>query len=99
MKTNLCCLPSDKIITLINGLSLVSVFIFFCIFQSDVTEAKYFATPLVLGPNGVEKNLGLGTLTAFEQVKDSHCSDHLSLCASHNYHPLENVSWWLDGGV
>merc|ERR1712061_841634 len=35
--------------------------------QSDVTEAKYFATPLVLGPNGVEKNLGLGTLTPFEQ--------------------------------
>merc|ERR1719492_644073 len=28
---------------------------------SDVTEAKYFATPLVLGPNGLEKNLGLGT--------------------------------------
>ena len=36
--------------------------------QSDVTEAKYFATPIVLGPNGVEKNLGLGTLTPFEQV-------------------------------
>ena len=36
--------------------------------QSDVTEATYFATPVVLGPNGVEKNLGLGTLTAFEQV-------------------------------
>merc|ERR1711902_49416 len=35
--------------------------------QSDVTEATYFATPIVLGPNGVEKNLGLGTLTAFEQ--------------------------------
>merc|ERR1740131_408509 len=35
--------------------------------QSDVTEAKYFATPVVLGPNGVEKNLGLGTLTAYEQ--------------------------------
>merc|ERR1712142_1160952 len=35
--------------------------------QSDVTEAKNFATPVVLGPNGVEKNLGLGTLTAFEQ--------------------------------
>merc|ERR1712098_785686 len=34
---------------------------------SDVTEAKYFATPLVLGPNGIEKNLGLGTLTEFEQ--------------------------------
>merc|ERR1711963_298422 len=35
--------------------------------QSDVTEAKYFATPIVLGPNGVEKNLGLGTLTPYEQ--------------------------------
>merc|ERR1712133_188233 len=35
--------------------------------QSDVTEATYFATPVVLGPSGVEKNLGLGTLTAFEQ--------------------------------
>merc|ERR1711887_153091 len=37
------------------------------IVASDVTEAKYFATPLVLGPNGVEKNLGLGTLSEFEQ--------------------------------
>ncbi len=37
--------------------------------QSDVTEAKYFATPIVLGKNGVEKNLGLGKLSAFEQVK------------------------------
>ena len=36
---------------------------------SDVTEAPYFATPVVLGPNGIEKNLGLGTLSAFEQVK------------------------------
>merc|ERR1711910_57221 len=35
--------------------------------ESDVTEAKYFATPLVLGPNGIGKNLGLGTLTEFEQ--------------------------------
>merc|ERR1712029_1211415 len=35
--------------------------------QSDMTEAKYFATPVVLGPNGVEKNLGLGTLSEFEQ--------------------------------
>merc|ERR1711913_123448 len=34
---------------------------------SDVTEAKYFATPVVLGPGGVEKNLGLGKLTAFEE--------------------------------
>merc|ERR1711931_611995 len=34
---------------------------------SEVTEAKYFATPLVLGPAGIEKNLGLGTLSEFEQ--------------------------------
>merc|ERR1711915_319823 len=34
---------------------------------SDVTEATYFSTPVVLGPGGVEKNLGLGTLNEFEQ--------------------------------
>jgi len=35
--------------------------------KSDVTEASYFATPLIIGPNGVEKNLGLGKLSSFEQ--------------------------------
>jgi malate dehydrogenase len=34
---------------------------------SSLTEAAYFSTPLVLGPNGAEKNLGLGNLTAFEE--------------------------------
>jgi len=34
--------------------------------NSDVTEATYFATPVVIGPNGVEKNLGLGKLSSFE---------------------------------
>jgi len=34
---------------------------------SNLTEAAYFSTPLVLGPNGAEKNLGLGNLTAFEE--------------------------------
>merc|ERR1712029_211243 len=34
---------------------------------SNVTEAPYFATPIKLGPNGVEANLGLGTLSAFEE--------------------------------
>ncbi len=37
--------------------------------QSDLTEANYFATPLLLGKGGVEKNLGMGTLSAFEQEK------------------------------
>lgn len=35
--------------------------------RSDVTEAKYFATPLILGKNGIEKNLGIGKLNAYEQ--------------------------------
>lgn len=33
---------------------------------SEETEAKYFATPLLLGKHGMQKNLGLGKLTAFE---------------------------------
>lgn len=35
--------------------------------RSDVTEAKYFATPILLGKNGIAKNLGLGKLNDFEQ--------------------------------
>lgn len=35
--------------------------------KSDVTEATYFSTPLVLGKNGLEKNLGLGKLSDYEQ--------------------------------
>lgn len=30
--------------------------------RSDETEAKYFSTPILLGKNGVEKNLGLGKM-------------------------------------
>ncbi|KAL1115835.1 hypothetical protein AAG570_006125 [Ranatra chinensis] len=33
---------------------------------SDVTQAKYFATPLILGPEGVECNLGTGHLSQYE---------------------------------
>ena len=33
---------------------------------SDITESPYFATPILLGPTGVVKNLGLGKLTEFE---------------------------------
>uniref|UniRef100_A0A6B2EBQ2 Malate dehydrogenase, mitochondrial n=1 Tax=Phlebotomus kandelakii TaxID=1109342 RepID=A0A6B2EBQ2_9DIPT len=35
--------------------------------RSDVTEAKYFSTPLVLGRNGLEKNLGLPKLNDYEK--------------------------------
>nr|WIM01410.1 mitochondrial malate dehydrogenase [Limnephilus flavicornis] len=34
---------------------------------SDVTEASYFATPLLLGKNGIERNLGIGTLNEYEK--------------------------------
>ena len=35
--------------------------------ESDVTDMQFFSTPLLLGPNGVEQNLGMGTLIDFEQ--------------------------------
>lgn len=35
--------------------------------RSDVTEATYFATPLKIGKNGIETNLGLGELNAYEK--------------------------------
>ncbi|VVC99629.1 unnamed protein product [Leptidea sinapis] len=35
--------------------------------KSDLTEAAYFANPVLLGKNGVEKNLGYGKLNEFEQ--------------------------------
>lgn len=34
---------------------------------SNLTEASYFATPLLLGKDGISKNLGLGKLSAFEK--------------------------------
>ncbi|KAL8567249.1 malate DEHYDROGENASE, NAD-dependent [Nucella lapillus] len=34
--------------------------------RSDVTDATYFSTPLLLGKNGVEKNLGMGKLLDYE---------------------------------
>lgn len=35
--------------------------------KSDVTDAKYFSTPILLGKDGIKKNLGLGKLSSFEQ--------------------------------
>ncbi len=35
--------------------------------RSDVTKAPYFATRVLLGKNGVEKNLGLGQLSDGER--------------------------------
>jgi len=35
--------------------------------QSNVTEATFFATPLVLGKNGLQENLGLPKLNDFEK--------------------------------
>merc|ERR1712183_743876 len=55
---------TDSLIKGINGQEGVVE----CAFvQSDITESPYFATPILLGPGGVVKNLGLGKLTAFEE--------------------------------
>lgn len=35
--------------------------------RSEETESPYFSTPVLLGKNGIEKNLGLGKLSAFEE--------------------------------
>jgi len=37
--------------------------------ESTVTKAKFFATPVVLGKNGAETNLGFGSLHAYEADK------------------------------
>lgn len=60
--------PSNGAILLSLGLSHL---IFFTLIlpqvESDVTELQFFSTPLLLGPNGIEANLGMGTLIDFEQ--------------------------------
>ncbi|XP_053211726.1 malate dehydrogenase, mitochondrial-like [Panonychus citri] len=35
--------------------------------QSNVTDAAFFATPIHLGKNGLEANLGIGKLSAYEE--------------------------------
>uniref|UniRef100_G3NRT5 Malate dehydrogenase n=1 Tax=Gasterosteus aculeatus aculeatus TaxID=481459 RepID=G3NRT5_GASAC len=45
--------------------------------RSEETECKYFSTPLLLGKNGIEKNLGLGKLTAFEEKLVADCITEL----------------------
>lgn len=37
--------------------------------ESDVTECGWFATQIALGPEGIDKNLGIGELDAFETEK------------------------------
>merc|ERR1711862_437840 len=55
---------TDSLIKAMNG----QVGVIECAYvASNVTEAPYFATPILLGPNGVAKNLGLGTLSEFEE--------------------------------
>ncbi|XP_029359476.1 malate dehydrogenase, mitochondrial isoform X2 [Echeneis naucrates] len=45
--------------------------------RSEETECKYFSTPLLLGKNGIEKNLGLGKLSAFEEKLVAGAMDEL----------------------
>merc|ERR1712113_740736 len=34
---------------------------------SNLTESSYFSTPILLGPEGIKSNLGLGNLNAYEE--------------------------------
>ncbi|KTF77570.1 hypothetical protein cypCar_00009995 [Cyprinus carpio] len=45
--------------------------------RSEETECKYFSTPLLLGKNGIEKNLGLGKISAFEEKLVAEAMDEL----------------------
>lgn len=54
-------------VSLLRGLNGESNVIECAYVRSNVTEAKFFSTPLLLGKNGIEKNLGLGKLNAFEE--------------------------------
>jgi len=45
--------------------------------ESDVTSCQWFATPIELGVNGVEKNLGLGDLDSYEQGKLAEAIEEL----------------------
>lgn len=37
--------------------------------RSDLTDARYFANPVLLGKQGMQENLGLGELSDFEKKK------------------------------
>ncbi|XP_069471044.1 malate dehydrogenase, mitochondrial [Ambystoma mexicanum] len=45
--------------------------------RSEETASPYFSTPLLLGKNGIEKNLGLGKLSPFEEKLVSEAMDEL----------------------
>ncbi|OQR67796.1 malate dehydrogenase [Tropilaelaps mercedesae] len=45
--------------------------------KSDIGDAGYFSTPLILGKNGMEKNLGLGKLSKFEEEMVAKAMDEL----------------------
>lgn len=45
--------------------------------KSDIGDAGFFSTPLILGKNGYEKNLGLGKLSKYEEKMVADAMDEL----------------------
>lgn len=45
--------------------------------KSDIGDAGFFSTPLILGKNGYEKNLGLGKLSKYEEKMVAEAMDEL----------------------
>ncbi|XP_032662840.1 malate dehydrogenase, mitochondrial [Odontomachus brunneus] len=54
-------------ISLIRALNGEAGIVECCYVRSNITDAKYFSTPVLLGKNGLEKNFGYGKLSSFEQ--------------------------------
>lgn len=54
-------------VSLLRGLSGEKNVIECSYVESNVTEARFFSTPLVLGKNGIQENLGLPKLNDFEK--------------------------------
>ena len=66
-----CCVTTTFYFSLqlLQALSGKSDVVECCFISSDVTSAPYFATPVLLGKLGVEKNLGMGKLSDYETKK------------------------------
>lgn len=54
-------------LSVLRGLSGESNVVECAYVESDVCKTQYFSTPLVLGKNGIEKNLGLPSMNDFEK--------------------------------
>ena len=63
--------------------------------KSDVTETPYFATPLLLGKNGLEQNMGMGEISEFEKKKLQEVCAHSTCWKAMNHVMFPTKLFWL----